>query len=73
MGHLSVAHMQASIRSSALPAAEDAWGRPIPERETADDEADRLLMPINWLCNLLERMRSAPEAAAGPMALPITS
>ena len=65
MGHLSVAHMQASIRSSVLLAAEDAWGRPVPERETAEDEADRLLMPINWLCDLLERMCSAPEAAAG--------
>ena len=66
MGHPSVAHMQASIRSSVLPAAEDAWGRPVPDRETADDEADRLLMPLNWMCDLLERMRSAPETAAGP-------
>jgi len=44
---------------------EDAWGRPVPDQETDDDEADRLLMPINWLCDLLERMRSTPEAAAG--------
>ena len=56
----------ASIRSSILPTAEDAWGRPVPERETADDEADRLLMPLNWLCDLLERMRGAPAAGTGP-------
>lgn len=63
MGHLSVAHMQASIRSSVLPTAEDPWGRPVPDRETAEDEADRLLMPLNWMCDLLERMRTAPETA----------
>jgi len=58
---------RASIRSSGLPTAvEDAWGRPVPDQETDDDEAERLLMPLNWLCDLLERMRSAPEGAAGP-------
>jgi hypothetical protein len=68
MGHLGVAHMpRASIRSSGLPTAiEDAWGRPVPDQETDDDEADRLLMPINWLCALLERMRGAAAATAGP-------
>ena len=65
MGHLSVAHMsRVSIRNSDVSTAvEDAWGRPVPDRETEDDEADRLLMPLNWLCDLLERMRSAPETA----------
>ena len=58
---------RASIRSSNPPTAtEDAWGRPVPDDESDDDEADRLLMPINWLCDLLERMRSGPERAAGP-------
>lgn len=58
---------RASIRSSGLPnTVEDAWGRPVPDQETSDDEAERLLMPINWLCDLLERMRSAPEGATGP-------
>lgn len=68
MGQLGVAHMpRASIRSSGLPTAiEDAWGRPVPDQETDDDEADRLLMPVNWLCDLLERMRSTPQAAAAP-------
>src|SRR5262245_12731906 len=66
MGHPSVAHMQASIRSSVLPTAEDAWGRPVTDRETADDEADRLLMALNWRCDRLERMRSASPAGAGP-------
>src|SRR5262249_61377294 len=68
MGHLSVAHMsRVSIRSSDPPTAiEDAWGRPVPDRETDDDEAERLLMPLNWLCDLLERMGRAPERAAGP-------
>lgn len=66
MGHLSVAHMsRVSLRNSDVSTAiEDAWGRPVPDRETEDDEADRLLMPLNWLCDLLERMRSAPETAA---------
>jgi hypothetical protein len=54
---------RASIANTDLPATpEDVWGRPLPEQETDDDEVDRLLLAINWLCGLLERMSGAPEA-----------
>lgn len=39
----------------------DFWGQPVRFDETADEEASRLLLPINWLCDLLERMDHAPS------------
>jgi hypothetical protein len=58
--------LRASIGSSGPAAAPaDAWGRPLPAQETEDEEVDRLLLAINWLCDMLERMSRAPEAS-GP-------
>lgn len=49
--------------SSKSVAPVDFWGRAVPFDETADEELSRLLLPINWLCSLLERMDRAPADA----------
>lgn len=41
----------------------DVWGHPVPADETGAEELERLLMPINWLSDLLERMDRAPADA----------
>lgn len=41
----------------------DLWGRPIADDESADEEVARLLMPMNWICDLLERMIRTPSEA----------
>lgn len=41
----------------------DFWGRAVRFDETGDEEIIRLLLPINWLCSLLERIDHAPPEA----------
>lgn len=42
----------------------DIWGDPIAADESEDDEAYRLLMPLNAVCSLIERMRQDPAAVS---------
>lgn len=59
----SVARFDAVSITGRLDALADPWGRAIPAAETEDEEIERLLLPLNWLCDLLEQMnRSSSDA-----------
>jgi hypothetical protein len=45
----------------------DLWGRSIDPEEGDEDEARRLLMPLNAVCALIERLRlDGPDVSAQP-------
>lgn len=41
----------------------DVWGHSVPADQTDVEELERLLMPINWLSDLLELMDRVPADA----------
>jgi hypothetical protein len=61
----SVARFDAVSIAGRLDAPADPWGRAIPTTETEDEEIERLLLPLNWLCDLLEQMSRSPSDTAG--------
>lgn len=62
---LASAKMLMDLTPEALEALGpvDFWGQPSRLDETADEEISRLLLPINWLCDMLERMGREPLEA----------
>jgi len=61
----SVARFDAASIAGRLDAVTDPWGRLIPAAETEDEEIERLLLPLNWLCDLLEQMSRSPSDTGG--------
>lgn len=67
--HSAVKRASAKMRidraseSDQLLDSVDVWGHSVPADETGAEELERLLMPINWLSDLLERMDRAPADA----------
>lgn len=43
--------------------ARDIWGRPIAYDEAPEEEAARLLMSLNWLCDIVDYSRRNPDTA----------
>lgn len=41
----------------------DIWGRPLADDETPDEQAARLLMSLNWICDLLDHISGDPDDA----------
>lgn len=39
----------------------DIWGRPVAYDETAGEEEARMLMSLNWVCDLLDHMSRNPD------------
>jgi hypothetical protein len=53
----------AASSSHPLDIPTDPWGRGVPARESEDEEIERLLLPVNWLCVLLEQMARSTESS----------
>lgn len=55
--------IDATPKTSEVVGPVDFWGHAVPCHETEDEEISRMLLPINWLCSLLEGMDRTPSEA----------
>jgi hypothetical protein len=59
---LSLANCSPVVGDSTCVSVADPWIHPLDDDASDDEEASRLLMPLNWLCGMAEQMTLEPGA-----------